>query len=70
MEGTHCCRTAKENVFMEIEELNDSMTTEKPLCDGGWIRWNRMCCENNDFQKCPGGKKCRNGKGTLTQFEN
>ena len=65
MEGDYCCKTQKENIFMEYDEIDNNTTNGKSLCDGGLIHWSSICCQDNNYKKCPNNKKCKNGIGDI-----
>ena len=65
MEGDYCCKTQKENIFIDYDELDHNMTAEKSLCDGALIHWSSICCQDNNYKKCPNNYKCKNGIGMI-----
>ena len=53
MWGEYCCKTEWEG------------TAENNLaaCDGGLISINSICCEDNQYDKCPNMVGCKNNRG-------
>ena len=53
MWGEYCCKT-------ESEKITQSNLAE---CDGGHISINSVCCEEDQYEKCPHMGGCKNKKG-------
>ena len=62
MGGDYCCKTQKENVFMELDY--DS-PVDASQCNAGPISLSSVCCEDNAFTKCPNNGRCKNGGGSI-----
>ena len=62
MGGDYCCKTAKENTFIEMD-----IDTIKDIsrCNGGPISLSSVCCESNNFKKCPSDGKCKSSQGKI-----
>ena len=41
--GRYCCASEYEKIFDHQEAF----------CDGGIIQYNSMCCENDEYIRCP-----------------
>ena len=57
MWGAYCCKTAmEENANANLDE-----------CDGSSISLHSVCCQNREYEKCPGAKGCLNNMGIPTE---
>ena len=53
MWGEYCCKT----------EWEDTVNSSIIACDGSKISVNSICCEDNQYQKCPKKEGCQNNRG-------
>ena len=56
MWGEYCCKT----------KLEKSTQNNLAECDGGQISINSVCCEDNEYEKCPHIGGCKNNRGITT----
>ena len=59
MWGLYCCKSkSKKNISMGMDE-----------CDGGAISLNSICCEGDDYEKCPDDRGCSNFRKIILKYD-